>query len=148
MSLSGVAVAGLPNGLAVGDKVAVKLADVGRVDGEIVRSNEAAVGIEFDLPESVERDLLIRKLFTSGYDPAGVTASVWSVTAGMLQRVFTLDASIKDDPETFEATPDIDEAKLPAMTYVMPPASGGPSLDEIIDALDDVLADLGRRDAV
>jgi hypothetical protein len=30
------------------------------------------VAVRFELAESVERDLLIRKLFTSGYDIAGV----------------------------------------------------------------------------
>ena len=47
--------------------------------------------IEFELPPSIERDLLIRKLFTSGLDTTAVTASIWAVTIGMIKRIWSVN---------------------------------------------------------
>ena len=46
------------------------------------------LAVHFDLPPCVERDLLIRKLFTSGLDATTVTASALSSTGAMLMSIW------------------------------------------------------------
>ena len=123
LSLSGAAVA-VPPGAALvnGESVSVVIRNVGIVRGRVARSARERAGIEFNLPESIERDLLIRKIFTSGLDTAmpEVRASTLSVVLGLLTRIFTLDASLSvraaaPRPETLR------EEKLPAASLILAP---------------------------
>lgn len=120
--------------LANGEAVSVAIRDVGLVRGIAVRRRQEMAGVEFVLPESVERDLLIRKIFTSGLETACVDASTWSVLFSVLKRIFTVDSSLFALPAspTLEA---VREERLPAVTSVLPPthralgrheAAGGP----------------------
>jgi cellulose synthase (UDP-forming) len=76
------------------------------------------VGIAFDLVPSIERDLLIRKLFTSGKVTEPVTASAWSATLAVLQSIWTAPTA---EPEVMAGDQAIgDEANRPAK---LPPES-------------------------
>jgi cellulose synthase (UDP-forming) len=77
------------------------------------------VGIEFELSPSVERDLLIRKLFTSGLDTTNVTTSVLTVTIGMLKRIWVVNSVSR--PMITASKPAPKEEKLPAQTSVLLP---------------------------
>ena len=123
--------------LAQDEAVTVVIRDVGLVRSRVARRRHGMAGVVFDLPESVERDLLIRKIFTSGLDTVRVDASTWSVVFGLLKRIFTVDASVAARtaaPEP-EALP---EERLPKATFILPPthralglekaASGRPAL--------------------
>ena len=104
---------------AIGDSVRLHIKDVGYVPGHVARMRGDNVGIEFELPPCVERDLLIRKLFTSGLDTTNVTTSVLRVTIGMLKRIWVVNSLSR--PLAATATPGPKEEKLPAQTLVLPP---------------------------
>ena len=92
ISLSGVGLVGdATRALAVqtGDKIRVFIAEVGFVAGSVARRSDQFVGIQFELPPGVERDLLIRKLFTAGFDTTKVEASAWSATGAVLGSIWT-----------------------------------------------------------
>jgi cellulose synthase (UDP-forming) len=121
ISLSGVAIASLPASFpaAVGDSARVLIAEVGFIAGTVARRSEHLIAVHFALPPSIERDLLIRKLFTSGFDTAMMTASVWSATLGMLKSIWSVRSRA---PAT--ATPAVPAPmleKLPAESLVLPP---------------------------
>ena len=58
----------------------------------MVRQTEHFLGVQFNLAASVERDLLIRKLFTAGLDTTNVSASVWSATGAMFKSIWQVRA--------------------------------------------------------
>ncbi len=90
LSLSGAGIAAgadSPLRLQHGDAVRVFIKEVGFVAGTIVRRSREAVAVHFDLPPSLERDLLIRKLFTAGLDTMEVEASAWSSTRALFKSI-------------------------------------------------------------
>ena len=89
ISLSGVRFDGNTNktlATRAGESVRVFITEVGFVSGTVVRQMRQSLAVQFVLPPSVERDLLIRKMFTAGHDTTNVNASAWSVTSAMLKR--------------------------------------------------------------
>jgi cellulose synthase (UDP-forming) len=62
----------------VGENVRVFIAEVGFVGATVVRQAGQFLAVRFNLPPSIERDLLIRKLFTAGLDATTVNASAFS----------------------------------------------------------------------
>jgi cellulose synthase (UDP-forming) len=106
--------------LPVGQRVAVHMRGVGELAGHVARLNGTAVGIAFDLPESMERDLLIRKIFTSGLDTTTVSTSTWAVVYGLLRRIFTLRLTLPM-PKAVVTPPEPPEEKLSAARRVIPP---------------------------
>jgi cellulose synthase (UDP-forming) len=99
MSLTGVAIR--PDheralGTQAGERIRLFISEVGFVPGQIVRQSGDFVAVRFELAESVERDLLIRKLFTSGYDTAGVSVSTWSATIAMLKSIWLTRAELPE----------------------------------------------------
>ena len=54
------------------------------------------VGIRFDLSASVERDTLIRKLFTGGLNTTNVSISAWSATSAMFQSIWGMRTEMVD----------------------------------------------------
>ena len=54
------------------------IVEVGFVAATVVRQAGRLLAVQFDLPPCVERDLLIRKLFTAGLDATTVNASAFS----------------------------------------------------------------------
>lgn len=132
ISLSGVAIAfdgrsDLP--WLKGDAVQVHVADVGVIRCTVTRVHDRVVGLHFDLPPSVERDLLIRKIFTSGHDTTMVTTSAWRATFAMISRIWSVQSNVSlAMPETETSPP---EGKLPAATLVLKPSYAGIQLNEL-----------------
>jgi cellulose synthase (UDP-forming) len=92
ISLTGVAIlVGGDRSLstASGETARVFITEVGFVSGIVVRQAGQFLAVRFDLPQCIERDLLIRKLFTSGLDATTVTASALSSTGAMLMSIWT-----------------------------------------------------------
>jgi cellulose synthase (UDP-forming) len=92
ISLTGAAIVADENlALATntGEKARVFITEVGFVFATVVRQTGRFLAVHFDLPPCVERDLLIRKLFTSGLDATTVTASALSSTGAMLMSIWS-----------------------------------------------------------
>lgn len=105
--------------LPVGEPVRLFIRDVGFVSGTVVRGNGQFFALRFDLQPSVERDLLIRKIFTSGLDTTAVSVSTWSATLGMISRIWAAPTTRRSDeiaPAALAAS-----NTLPAETLVVPP---------------------------
>jgi len=114
ISLSGIAAP------AAGDDVQVLLSGVGGIRGTVVRAQGDFIGIRFDLPPSLERDLLIRKIFTGGLNSTDVTVSLWTATFGLLRQIVAHRQPVAAPAPTAEAAAAPAE-KLPARTLVVPP---------------------------
>jgi cellulose synthase (UDP-forming) len=132
ISLSGVGiVADAARALTVqtGDKLRVFIAEVGFVAGSVARRKDQFVGVQFDLPPGVERDLLIRKLFTAGFDTTKVDASAWSATGAVLGSIWTTQTT---KPRLRSATPSaLPDKKLPAQSLVIRPHFSPASLADL-----------------
>lgn len=78
------------------------------------------IGVAFDAVAGVERDLLIRKLFTNKRTEVHVPTSAWTVTAGLIQSIWVAPSTGRqeDDQQQVAASPD---ERLPARRLVMPP---------------------------
>jgi cellulose synthase (UDP-forming) len=122
VSLSGAGIAldvAPDRAIMPGDQMRLFLKGVGFLTGTVARAGGSFLGLHFDLPSSVERDLLIRKIFTSGLDTTAVTVSAWSATFGMLRRIWTVRTTVKN--EVAAAVGIAPPEKLPAETFVAPP---------------------------
>ena len=110
-------------GLRAGDALRMFVAEVGYISGRIVRQNGQTSAIRFDLPPSVERDLLVRKLFTSGIDATNVVATAWSATGALLQSIWSTRSGFADhaQDEGLVARMVFPTEKLPALSLVIPP---------------------------
>jgi cellulose synthase (UDP-forming) len=91
--------------------------EVGFVTARVIRHNNSFLAVQFDLPPSVERDLLIRKLFTAGLDATTVDASALSSTGAMLMSIWSA-ATTRHKAET-AAAPSLPVEKLPAESLVI-----------------------------
>jgi cellulose synthase (UDP-forming) len=92
ISLSGVAIiADESRALAtkLGQPVNLFIGQVGFVSATVVRQVGQILALRFNLPPCVERDLLIRKLFTAGLDATAVSASAWSSTGATLLSIWS-----------------------------------------------------------
>jgi cellulose synthase (UDP-forming) len=92
ISLSGVAIIADQNrALAskVGEDARVFITEVGFVAATVVRQAGRTLAVRFNLPACVERDLLIRKLFTAGLDATTVNASAFSSFSAMLMSIWS-----------------------------------------------------------
>jgi cellulose synthase (UDP-forming) len=125
ISLSGAAVqADIDRALAakVGDRVRVFITEVGFVNARVVRQSGRLLAIHFDLPPSVERDLLISKLFTLGLDTTAVHATAGMVTVAMLRSILAARTETAKAPEPMDAvTPVPAPRKSPAASLVVRP---------------------------
>jgi cellulose synthase (UDP-forming) len=134
LSLSGIGIVADANRAMtakVGERVRVYLAEVGFVAGTVVRLTGHFLSVHFDLPPSVERDLLIRKLFTGGLEAATVKASALSATGAMLRSIWSnRTASAAPEPEVMVATPA--PVKLPARSLVIAPRPDRVRLAELV----------------
>jgi cellulose synthase (UDP-forming) len=73
----------------IGQGLKVFVPEVGLIPGHIVRQDQKFLGIKFALEPGLERDLLIRKLFTSGRVATTVSATAWSATTAVLKSVWS-----------------------------------------------------------
>jgi cellulose synthase (UDP-forming) len=120
ISLSGVAIVADENrALAAnaGEHVRLFIAEVGFVAATVVRRAGQLLAVHLNLPPSVERDLLIRKLFTAGLDATTVNASAFSSMGAMLMSIWSA-AGAPTKGEAL-AAPGPPSDKLPAQSLVI-----------------------------
>lgn len=121
ISLTGVAIAADEN-LALATKsgatARVFITEVGFVSATVVRQTGRFLAVHFDLPPCVERDLLIRKLFTSGLDATTVTASALSSTGAMLMSIWSAGGRRLGVEVETTTKPALAPDKLPAESLV------------------------------
>src|ERR1700733_2687517 len=123
ISLSGAAViADLDRALVskVGENVRVFIAEVGFVAATVVRHAGQFLAVRFNLPPCIERDLLIRKLFTAGLDATTVNASAFSSFGAMLLSIWSAGGR-SPKVELLAEPASLTSAKLPAQSLVVPP---------------------------
>jgi cellulose synthase (UDP-forming) len=125
ISLSGTGLAFAPDSTAslrVGEPVRVFIVEVGYVAGTVARIAGRQFGVRFDLPASLERDLLIRKLFTAGLDTTNVTASGWSATTAIFRSIWGMRMDMLEQPvEAPAAAAALPVEKLPARSLKIVP---------------------------
>ncbi len=132
VSLSGVGVAVDPESACVariGEPVRVFLAEVGFVEGTAVRHADDFLGIQFNLPPSIERDLMIRKLFTAGRDNSIVDASALSATTAILKSIWTTRSVLPRGSPAAGLAEFVE--KLPAQSLVIQPRQSQARVKEI-----------------
>jgi cellulose synthase (UDP-forming) len=111
--------------------VKIFIPEVGFVLGRVVRCIPGKVGIAFDRLTGIERDLLIRKLFTARRAQAATVPSAWSVTAEMLKSIWATPSAAKavSAPEKPNHPR---EEKLPAESLVVQPDPTGLEWEELV----------------
>jgi len=77
-----------------GKPLQVFISEVGHIPCRLVWQHGQLLEIKFELGPCVERDLLIRKLFTSGLVATTVNASAWSATAAVLESILLAPSAI------------------------------------------------------
>jgi cellulose synthase (UDP-forming) len=121
ISLSGAAiVVDRPVNAKLGERLRLFITEVGFIAATVVRSSDRQLSVQFDLPTSAERDLLIRKLFTAGRDTRSDNVSAWSATAAMLKSIWKTRTELPQSgsPATIVAR---DVERLPARSLVVAP---------------------------
>jgi cellulose synthase (UDP-forming) len=121
-----------------GDLVRVFITEVGFVSGTVVRQIGRSLAVQFILPPSVERDLLIRKMFTAGRDTTNVNASAWSVISTMLKSILgmrteMLKPAAEKRSDIVVASP---VEKLPARSVVISPQPRPLHLSALVSKMD------------
>ena len=135
ISLSGAAVeADLDRALVTkpGEQVRVFIIEVGFVNATVVRQAGHFVAVHFDQQPSVERELLVSKLFTLGLDTTTVSATLRSATVAMLTSIVVarMDATTRQPDSDGQA--DVAPAeKLPAVSMVIRPTAQARRLTDI-----------------
>lgn len=104
--------------------VKIFISEVGFVPALVVRHSGPQMAVRFKLEAGLERDLLIRKLFTTGsVATTSVTASTWSVTAALLRSIWSAPSGRRDpirDENDWRADT-VAETKLVAQSLVVAP---------------------------
>jgi cellulose synthase (UDP-forming) len=124
LSMSGAGLA-IESGRAVpapGETVHVYIGEVGSVAGRVVRRDGNFIAVHFDLPPSLERDLLIRKLFTAGRDAISVDTSAWRTTAALVRIIWSHRQSppvVARDEQPLQ--PPADTVRLAARSFMIEP---------------------------
>jgi cellulose synthase (UDP-forming) len=117
---------------SVGEQVRVFVPEVGFVEGLAVRKSDDFLGVQFNLRPSIERDLLIRKLFTAAVANASVDISVVAATGMLLKSIWSAPTpSARITPEAI-AVPAVE--KLPAVSLVIQPRAPAIRLEKIVAA--------------
>jgi cellulose synthase (UDP-forming) len=118
----------------IGERLQVFISEVGFVAGTAARSNADILGVQFDLPPCVERDLLIRKLFTAGRDTTNVSVSAWSVTAALFRSIFKAGTVLPTMTDQATALVTNGAEKLPQLSLVVLPRPQTARLSDIVEA--------------
>jgi cellulose synthase (UDP-forming) len=143
MSLSGVAITADPERALVlqkGERVRLFISEVGFIQGRVVRQIGHSLAVKFEPTQSVEHDLLIRKLFTSGLDTTSVSVSTWSATIAMLRSIWLTRAELP----TNESAAPIDASapvvndmtatgKLPSESLIVPPRPPVATITDLVE---------------
>lgn len=134
ISLTGIAIVADENrALATkgGELARVFIAEVGFISATVVRQTGRFLAVHFDLPPCVERDLLIRKLFTAGLDATTVNASALSSTGAMLMSIWATGTTKSEAALAAQILPPALAEKLPAESLLVSPQRQLNRLDEI-----------------
>ncbi len=135
ISLSGVGiVVDRPIDAKLGERLRVFIAEVGFVAGTAVRPDDEFLGIHFDLPPSVERDLLIRKLFTVGRDTTNVSTSAWSVTGALFRSIWGARTELPAISGEATALAPVGAERLPQRSLVVLPRPQAARLSDLVEA--------------
>jgi cellulose synthase (UDP-forming) len=133
MSLSGVAIVADENralATKAGEKARVFLTEIGFVTATVVRQSGRFLAVHFDLPPCLERDLLVRKLFTSGLDATTVNASALSTTSAMLMSIWAIGTT-KPEPQAIAQVPAAAAERLSAQSRVVVPVKQAQRLADV-----------------
>lgn len=130
VSLSGARITVLSDGPRP-ESMRLFLAEVGYIRSKTVWQRGRTIGVKFDLPPSIERDLLIRKLFTSGFDASAVTASAWSSTSAVLVSMWSQRSTISSG--ALETPVTLAVEKLAAVSLVIPPVPQPLRLADLVE---------------
>ncbi len=137
ISLSGAAIVlDRPIHAKLGDRLRLFISEVGFVAATVVRSNQDVLAVHFSLPPSVERDLLIRKLFTAGRDTTSVTVSAWSATGALIRSIWASRTASQAPTLETSSTPltATGVERLPPQSFVVPPKSQAARLSDFVEA--------------
>jgi cellulose synthase (UDP-forming) len=93
------------------------------VAATVVRQTGRFLAVHFDLAPCIERDLLVRKLFTAGLNATTVNASAFSSTGAMLMSIWAVGTSWSDHELAEQVLPTAPTEKLPAEALVIPSQS-------------------------
>ncbi len=116
---------------AVGDLVNLYIIEVGFVGGRVVRREPGFLGVEFDLPQSLERDLLIRKLFTSGVENMAGHTSAWASTIATLRVIWSRRSMQVSRAPAPSGAVDRVSVRLPAQSLMIAPRAEPPRLADL-----------------
>lgn len=105
----------------IGDKLKMFVTEVGFVSGRVVRTQGELIGVHFNLLPGIERDLLIRKLFTSGQLATTIDVSSWEGTAAVLRSIWSTPTHMPLPAPQADAADAIKPEKLPAASFVVQP---------------------------
>jgi cellulose synthase (UDP-forming) len=122
ISLTGVAIIADENralATKAGETARVFIAEVGFVTATVVRQTGRFLAVHFDLPPCIERDLLVRKLFTSGLNATTVNASAISSTGAMLKSIWAVGTTRSESQLEAQSVPTAQMGKLPAESLVI-----------------------------
>ena len=115
---------------SVGEQVRVFLPEVGFLEGTATRKSGDFLGVHLNLQPSIERDLMIRKLFTTAVANTSVNISVTRATGMLLKSIWSApSAAAQIAAEAIPAT-----EKLPAESLVVQPSKPITRLEEIVAA--------------
>jgi cellulose synthase (UDP-forming) len=133
ISLSGVAIVADENralATKADEKARVFLAEIGFVAATVVRQSGRFLAMHFDLPPCLERELLVRKLFTAGLDATTVNASALSTTSAMLMSIWAIGTT-RPEAQAITLEPEVPVAKLSAQSRVVEPMKQAQSLADV-----------------
>ena len=133
ISLSGVAIAVDADAeivTRVGEYARVFIREVGFVPGRVVRQNGKFLALQFDLPQSVERDLLISKLFTLGLNTAADVTASSAATLALLGSILKVRSPYVR-AEASDGAPAAPAEKLAAESLVLQPSEQKQRLAEL-----------------
>lgn len=134
LSLSGAGV--VTDTSFVGDanaRIRLLVSEVGILSGRVVRRVPGHMGVAFDAVTGVERDLLIRKLFTAKKSEVTEPVSAWTVTLTMITSIWSTPSAARPDIGAGdEATSLAAEKRLPAQSLVVPPREVRTSWEQLI----------------
>jgi cellulose synthase (UDP-forming) len=133
ISLSGVAIVADENralATKAGEKARIFLAEIGFVATTVVRQSGRFLAVHFDLPPCLERDLLVRKLFTAGLDATTVNASALSTTSAMLMSIWATGTT-RPEPQVSAEVSVAPAVKLSAQSRVVEPLKQAQRLGDI-----------------
>ena len=114
----------------VGEHVRVFLPEVGFLEGTATRKAGDFLGVHLNLKPSIERDLMIRKLFTSAVTNTSVDISVVGATGMLLKSIWSAPGTTAQTAP--EAMPVVE--KLPAVSLIIQPSKPVTQLEEIVAA--------------